>query len=77
MGKPAKYRFEVLTDVDLDGAAMQVGLHHYAIGPARPGFLINTGAVEISVNVHGVADLDEMIAALRGAKRRLTKMEAS
>lgn len=65
-------RFEALADIDVDGAAFQVGLSHYAFSPSRAGFRFNAGAVEVIVNVHHT-DIDEMIKALRRAKNALAK----
>ena len=75
MGKAPAYRFEALADIDVDSAVFQVGLHHHPVGPARPGFVINTGAVEVRFNAHRT-DIDAMIEALKSARRKLRKLEA-
>lgn len=75
MGLLSGYQFETLADIDVDGAAVRVGLNHYPAGPARPGFVINTGAVEVQFNVHHT-DIDAMIEALKSARRKLRKLEA-
>lgn len=68
--KNPDYRFEPLANIDIDSASFQVGLHHYHIGPCRPGFVINAGAIEISVNAHHT-DIDAMINALKLARKKL------
>lgn len=65
-------RFELFADVDLDGVAMMIGLHHAMIGPPRPGFLLNTGAIEVNFNVHHT-DIDTMIDALKDVRKALRK----
>lgn len=75
MGKASTYHFEPLADIDVDGAVFQVGVHHYPIGPARPGFIVNAGAIEIRFNAHHT-DIDAMIEALKSARRKLRKLEA-
>lgn len=65
-------RFDVVTDADIDGAAIQVGLQHYMIGPPRPAMRINTGAVEITINGHH-SDIDRIIDGFKTVKRLLKK----
>jgi len=64
----SELRFETTFDEDVDGAVLQVGLLHYPIGPARPAIRINTGAVELTLNVHST-DIDTLIAGLKAAKK--------
>jgi hypothetical protein len=66
-------RFEILADVDVDGAVFQVGVEHYVLGPPRPAFHVGGGAVNVTVNVHR-GDIDVMISALKQAKKLIDKM---
>lgn len=71
--KKPELRFESIADMDVDGAALEVGIQHYPIGPARPMIRVNTGALELSFNVHH-GDISDMIAALKIVQKHLQKM---
>jgi hypothetical protein len=68
-------RFEALADIDLDGSVMEVGIQHFAMGPAGLAIRFNTGALEVSFGVH-MSDLREMIEALTAAEKQMAKLEA-
>lgn len=68
-------RFEVFADIDIDGAVMQVGLKHYAIGPPGPAFHFGTGAIEVTICGH-ITDVDTMIEALEKGRKKLRAWKA-
>lgn len=72
----AEARFEAFADFDADGAAVQVGLQHFVIGPPGPAIRINTGALEIQFTAH-ITDIDTLIDGLKQARRRMRKAEAA
>lgn len=67
-------RLEVLADIDLDGAVMQVGIKHHAFGPPGPALHFNTGAIDVTICGH-ISDIDEMIRALEKARKKLVKWQ--
>ena len=69
-------RFDIITDADIDGAVIQVGLQHFVIGPPRPAMRIGTGAVEIIINGH-FSDIDTLIDGFKAVKRLLKKQGLS
>lgn len=73
MVKKRENRFEVLVDIDTDGAVFQVGLQHSMIGPPQPAFHIGTGALELTYCAH-FSDIDAMIAGLKEARKVLKKL---
>lgn len=73
MAKTDPNRFEAFVDFDTDGAAFQVGLQHFAIGPAGPAIRINTGALELKYTAH-LSDIDSLIDGLKKARKRLREI---
>jgi hypothetical protein len=69
-------RFEEFVDFDTDGAAITIGLQHFALGPPAPSFLINTGALQIQFTAHST-DIDVLIEGLTKARKKLRKWEVS
>lgn len=67
--------FEDVADFDVDSAIVRAGLHHYAFGPPRPGFLVATGAVDVSINFHE-SDIDTLIDTFKAIKRNLATLPA-
>lgn len=67
--------FEDVADFDVDSAVVSVGLHHYVIGPPRPGFYVATGAVEVSINFHE-SDIDALIDTFKAIKRKMAAQKS-
>lgn len=68
--------FEEVVDFDVDSAVVRAGLHHYVIGPPRPGFLVATGAVDVSINFHE-SDIDALIDTFKAIKRKMAAQRPS
>lgn len=71
--KKPELRFELIVDTDVDSAVLQIGIQHYPLGPSRPMIRVNTGALELSLNVDS-RDIAEIIAALKVVQKRLKSM---
>ena len=71
MGKD--YRFEEVSDFDIDSAAFTVGVERFPLGPAGPCIRINTGALELIIRGH-FTDIDAMIEGLEKVRKRLAKL---
>jgi hypothetical protein len=74
VAEPRPNHFEVFADIDIDGAALRVGLLHYALGPPGPAMQVNAGAVEVQIRAH-ITDIDAMIDALKAARKKLRQVQ--
>lgn len=67
-----EHRFEDLADIDIDGAALTVGIEHFPLGPSGPFIRVNTGAIELIVRGHAT-DIIAMSDAFSKVRKVLEK----
>lgn len=74
-----EHRFEDLADIDIDGAALTVGIEHFPLGPSGPFIRVNTGAIELIVRGHAtdIIAMSDAFSKVRKVLERASKKKAS